>query len=366
LDGCELCVNATVRPAVVPFEPPAAKPRGLPVLSHAAADNQFLRSRLPAPAFEKLISLTAKNDLISASYNSVFSDLAGIRDRSRRAAARLGELERLPPLHPTFSGREQNLTFQYLPPGEGRDKAAAQLRDRVIGAAREEATRAAEQLQRLEAEAAALSGRMSAIPQKIVTWLKTAVPENVAIAIHDGKVQPPKGEPLDVVGKLRQKLQLLENERGEVAAAPYPKAVTHQVIRQFVQQLSARGQPDLRPVIAEARAPALPMTTIHLTGEMFRTTDTAALLAWFDPDQLYKVMLARLNELHDADARDGLDDSARRRRTAELGAQCLQIEREIEATIVAAEVRGIEIKRSDNANPIAVLSLHSELNQWRA
>jgi hypothetical protein len=84
------------------------------------------------------------------------------------------------------------------------------------------------------------------------------------------------------------------------------------------------------------------------------------LWTWAHKDQLLDAMLARLDELS-GDGRGALDPQERVARDGKLALECLEVERQIEAAVEAGETTGVEIKRADDASPIAVLGLHSEL-----
>jgi hypothetical protein len=330
------------------------------LLAHAVLDAGFLRARLPPPALEKLVSLTAKNDGLTGAYNAVFGDIQQIRNRARDTAARLAELLALPPLDRAFSGAEQTLYARSQLTADRHATISAQ-RDKIIGTSRDEANRAAEQLRRLEADAAALTAQVSAVPQRIVAWLRD-VPAHIAITMHDGKIKVPAGEPQSAVAALREKLQSLADEQHSVASAPFDRATVTAVCRRFVQSLAVRGAPDLRPTVTAAREPALPMLAqTLLSGEVIRSVDTAALLAWFGGDHLLEALLAQAEQLLTADDRAGLSADARLKRQAELQVEALEVGRQEESVIESAAQKGIEILRRPNADPRAVLSLAGSL-----
>jgi hypothetical protein len=152
-----------------------------------------------------------------------------------------------------------------------------------------------------------------------------------------------------------------------VASAPFDQATTRAAVRAFIEQLAGQGAPDFRPTITAGAAPALPVSTVHLmNGEVLRLPDALSFVIWAAKDQILDRLLGALDDAVSSDRRDGLDHVTRRRRDTELRLQALQVEREIEAVIEAGETRGISIPRSEKANPIAVLSLSSELlDYWR-
>jgi hypothetical protein len=302
--------------------------------------------------------MLAEQNALTAAYGEVFAQTGPIRGRLQIAQSRLDELERKPLAAPEFT-RNRDGGYSYVPPGERREQALKEARDKTIAGARQERDTMQQELDRLSREGDSLKSRMSPVPSRCVQWIRSIPPE-VQIELHTGKIHAPQGEPLVVVAALRQKLQDLADERNRPLR--YPAATTQAIVRRFVEGLASRGQPNFQPTIDEARDPALPASNhTLLTGEVIPGVDVAAFLAWAAKDRLLDVMLAALADATKGDDRPALDQKQRATREAELLGQSLELQRQEEQSIVEAEQIGIEIGRRPDVDCRAVLGLSSQL-----
>jgi hypothetical protein len=179
----------------------------------------------------------------------------------------------------------------------------------------------------------------------------------------------PSGDLAKAVATLRATLRDLEGERQQVETAPLPAAYAKQVMRKEIDRLAAIGTPDVLrctelglPVhFTQGRvldAAGSPAPTLH------QVTDAAALVCWLMRDIMIDRLSGEIDEI--ADDKNALLPEERVGREKELRLAALGVEREIEAATSAAENRGTEIRRSDTANPIAVLNLSDDLiEHWR-
>jgi hypothetical protein len=332
------------------------------LLAGNLAGHELIR-RLPKRSADKLIALQGEQDNLTASYTAAVDGAPKLRDRLHRAKSRLDEVSQLPPYSPEFLGHRDGASQRhFLPAGEDREKAVAAMRQKVVDQVQQEFDDARRAVDAVNEQCALLGAKRSAVPARCISFVQ-GVPENVPIDEFTGRVEVPAGDPRQAVAVLRDRLVALNEQRAAAAAAPYPKADQCAIVRATVEAMAARGRPDLSrclqrlsPVFVTDRvkdAQGVPTLQTYSDGLLFEM--------WLRKDEIIDRLIA---EIELGDASGALSDKERRQLDIEIASQLLRTEREIEATIMAAAASGTEIKRADAASVIAVLNLHSDLEQF--
>jgi hypothetical protein len=169
-----------------------------------------------------------------------------------------------------------------------------------------------------------------------------------------------KGETLRIaIENRRRRLRELAADREAVSRAPLPSTTAKQVVRKQLEELAARGRPDVFGLIERGQGklewpmvPEMPTTT-ELPRSM--RVDTAALIAWALGPALVQAIEREIDEI--ADDERALSADQRRAKLNEIAADLLAVEREEESLIEMAEAEGLPIHRRSDADPRAVLGL---------
>lgn len=146
------------------------------------------------------------------------------------------------------------------------------------------------------------------------------------------------------VERIRGEIAALKDELSALQRAPLPAAELKQRAKALVDELAARGRPVINTdrgqfdVQFRREGATVPGMTPH---------DTAALLAWLNPQALLKRLE---DEIGDA---KGIGTAERERRTIETRARIIDLERMEEALIEQAP----DIARRTDASPSAILGV---------
>lgn len=329
-----------------PLAPPAlaAARHGIVVPGGAAVREDRLP---PAAAAKRRRLLAAQQDLgeIARALASSRTDLVDQRNRARENLRAQTEArhDRSPILGPAANLGAGRIPTHRPPPGG-------------IATAEAELAAIEREIAEIDERSAANNLRRSAAPARIDAWLG-ALPAGAVLELHNASVKLPKGEFKTIIEAARADVVRLRADSDRVRTAPYPARVAHERVRAFVDGMAQRGEPDVLRVIELNLDPGFAMTSLQPhAAPPIPTPDALALLAWLHKDLLIASMLSLIDELA-GDDREALDDDQRRERQADIAAELLRAERLEEAAIEAAEASGSEIKRRDDASPIAVLGL---------
>ncbi len=229
----------------------------------------------------------------------------------------------------------------------------------------------------LTAEMTGLNDRLSA-----KNWRASEIERLVAAIVAYAKqqqapVRPWRGAAFKATGtesaieSVRARIMSLKRDLAAVEVAPIKAIEAKAAMKRQIEDLAARGRPDVSPAIdlgenitfAEARA----LTTEH--GERpipshIVSTDGLALTAWLHKDALIAALGREIDSL--ADDEIALTSEERAKKKKALKAQILALERQEEAEI-AAQLAGIDhvILRRSDADVRAVLNLADDAPEFR-
>jgi hypothetical protein len=325
---------------------PAATPRDLQPQQqiHRGPGSDPLRY-LPDAAADRLRQLQLRvNDL-----RNLIPSFAQLNDATNDKIAAAQEVSRL-------TGRSQNFGFN-LPPSDPRVVRAQAHLDEVtaeaarLGALTETRTRLFQ----------AASGTLSNVMQ----WLRGGRPANCTLQAVE--IEPPrlaKGE--DIVGAIenrRKRVAELKADLAKISAAPFPSSYTKRRLREQIEQLAARGRPDVTMVVKHDANVGFPM--IRLQSQVIgadqsalgfaQTPDMLALVCFLQKEQL----LAALSTLVDAESDDAaaLSVEARQISESETQASLLDCERQEAGLVWSAQSQGQQIEHRADISPLALLGL---------
>ena len=179
-----------------------------------------------------------------------------------------------------------------------------------------------------------------------------------------------KGEALiDTVTRCRSEIGKLHERIDAIRDAPRPLEECIARATAEIEALAQRGEPDMDGLLAEATSIGWPTRQLDLLARTRdgavvaangSTLDAMAVMAWLFKPQLTKAVTAVLRE-QGHDNADAMPMSERPKRTADLRASKLEIERLEEQAIEEIEATGAAFERRPDADPRAVLMLSCDL-----
>jgi hypothetical protein len=197
-------------------------------------------------------------------------------------------------------------------------------------------------------------------------WL-SALPATARVASWDGEAPKlKKGEnSIGALERVRHRIRELSAEAHAVRSAPITSEMAKARIAAQVEEVAARGLPDVYQVIEHGERLAWPKARAEVQtfpgpgGDhgkpLITVPDVLAILAWVAKDEL----LAKLFDEVDQRADDGaaLTDEERAARLDEIATDLLVAERAEESLVELAAAEGFTIDRRPDANPMAILGL---------
>ncbi|WP_338822727.1 hypothetical protein WDM22_02070 [Bradyrhizobium septentrionale] len=252
--------------------------------------------------------------------------------------------------HPQDSG-------QNLPPSHPSVVAA----EREVARTRDNARRLQERSEKLAAAWRAASLPLAACED----YLRHGVPSGVQLLDYDGPepvlLKGEKGS-VDAIENRGRRVRELKADLHRIQSAPFPSSYAKQRMREMVEQLAARGTPDVTNLIEHDRNIIWP--TLRVQSEVHgaqrslafhEATDVVGLFAAI----LKPAMISFLDTLVDAEKDDAaaLSHEARQQAEAEVMADLLAVERDECALIWAAQAQGLPVEFRADISPIAMLGL---------
>jgi hypothetical protein len=295
---------------------------------------------------------------------SILRDVADRRHAAVLALQRARDYRDRVAATPTGGGRGGTVISSWIAGHPRPDDRIVEHRFPDQAAAARQLADAEREFEAAHAEIAALDARVAAakVPptaDRLTRWLRDEAPPDAVFEEYRGtfqtKIRATPGE----IDKLRNRIAELRADLHEVKSSPYPLRVACATIRRQIEELAARGQPDVLRTIELNRPVAFRHTLIREPGIAFEVPDTLALFAWVHKDALLQKLETELAELADSDA-DALDDEQRVERERRILAEILDIERAEERAIELCESDGLHIERRGDADPLAVLGITME------
>ena len=194
--------------------------------------------------------------------------------------------------------------------------------------------------------------------------LRHGVPGNCQI--DPAEVEPPKlnkGETdIDAIERYRRRGRELKADLHRIRSAPFPSSYSKQRLREMVEQLAARGTPDVTNLIEHDRNIIWP--TLRVQSEVHgaqrslafhEAIDVVGLLALLVPSALIAVLDAQIDAEKDDPA--ALSHEAREKAEAEVQGDLLAVERDECALVWSAQQSLLPCEHRADINPVALLGL---------
>ncbi len=195
-------------------------------------------------------------------------------------------------------------------------------------------------------------------------WLRHGVPGGTHLeAIETEPPKVAKSENIaDAIERHRRRVRELKADLHRIASAPFPSSYSKQRLREMVEQLAARGTPDVTNLIEHDRNIIWP--TLRVQSEVHGAQRSLAFHEAIDVVGLFAAilkpaMISFLDTLVDADKDDAaaLSHEARQQAEAEAMADLLDIERQEAALIWSAQAQGLPIEFRSDISPLAILQV---------
>ena len=196
-------------------------------------------------------------------------------------------------------------------------------------------------------------------------WLKNGRPSGVVLeAVEVDVPKPAKGESLlDQIENHRRRARELKAAKHTIESAPFPSSFAKQRAREMVEQLVARGAPDVSLLVEMDRAIEWP--TMRVQSEVFNAQpgavgfaempDVVGLFAWLHRDALVAALDREIVEASDDKA--ALTHEQRQLRTDELQRDLLAVERTEAALVWRAVAEQLPVWFRADISPLAVLGI---------
>lgn len=343
---------------------PAISP-SMPITNYNLASGPVAPAFLPAAARDKLESLRAHRDDLTATARALSDQLTRARQRvydAEDAVRRIGQ------------HRADQWPYDA---NDARRLAVERQRDENVKEAAEAAVvEARETFAAIQGRLGARQARLDPI-RALVSRLDEYVdglPRGEAVLSHPGvSAQLGRGEnPADAVTKVRASIDGLREDIDTVKRAPLPRRVLKELARAEVARLAEGGEPNLTDFLRNGRSIGWPHDLVM--GKSAVATDKGGIMVGSStlslPSSLAMMalvagdaLIAYLDRQIDARVDDSvaLDAKARVAREREIVAKILAFERREEALIDLAAAQGIEIMRREDADPRAVLGLADDM-----
>jgi len=202
--------------------------------------------------------------------------------------------------------------------------------------------------------------------QNAESWLREGKPHGVVLEDFEGpepKLLRGESGLLDAIENRRRRVRELRADLHRIESAPYPSTYCKQQARAQIERLAQRGEVSVGLLVEHDREIIWP--TVRLQSTVYGAPgavafaegvpDTLALLAFL----LKPTLIAALDRLIDqeADDKSALDGPERERRTAEVEADLLDIERQEASLCWSAMEKNLPCEFRGDINPVALLGL---------
>lgn len=299
---------------------------------------------LPAAAAERLRKLRVRRDEAFA-VTVAHAELQSLTVERQQAEQRLRQLR----AHPQDHGHN-------LPVTDARVVAQQKLVDKLSGDLRRLNERS-----EARAQAWNVAGR---VLTNVEDWLKNARPAGASLQDHPTPdVKLLKNESItDAIARLQRRVRELLADQHRISSSPFPSSFAKQRMREIVEQLAARGAPDVSLLVEMDRAIEWP--TMRVQSEVYGAeralafhegVDVVGLVAFLFKEQVAK----KLSELIDSDADDAaaMTHEARALAEATVRSDLLDIERQEASLVWTAQAQGIVTEHRADCSPQAILSV---------
>ena len=195
-------------------------------------------------------------------------------------------------------------------------------------------------------------------------WLKDRPGGTALEAVEIEAPKLSKGEDvLAGIERLRRRGRELRADLHRIASAPFPSSWAKQAMRQQVEALAARGEPDVSVLVERGANIVWPTTQVQVTvfnaqpGAVGYASmpDTLAIETWRNKEALIKRLDAEIDS--EADDQAALTHEARQEREAEVMGDLLAVERDESWLVWAAMARSLPVEHRNDCAAQAILQV---------
>jgi hypothetical protein len=229
----------------------------------------------------------------------------------------------------------------------------------------EKATDAFTRLTELQATRSAQWTAAGGVLAAVEDWLKNARPAGAALHTFDGPEVPLlKGERslADAIENRRRRVRELKATKHTIESAPFLSSVCKAKMREQIEILAARGEPDVSLLVERGGSIIWPDQRVQ--SDVYAETrslafaqvpDALAIAVWAHKDAIIK----QLSGLIDAEADDksALSDTDRQLRLLEVESDLLATERDEASLTWRAQSEGLSATFRADINPLAILQV---------
>jgi hypothetical protein len=196
-------------------------------------------------------------------------------------------------------------------------------------------------------------------------WLKHGRPGGVVLQDFDGpEPQLLKGEKdlIAAIENRRRRVRELRATKHTIESAPYLSSVCKAKMRDEIEALAARGEPDVSLLVE--RGANIEWPDQRVQSEVYaaeralafaQVPDTLAIFAWLHRDAIIKQLTALIDS--ESDDRAALSDGDRELRLSEVESDILATERTEAALVLAAQSQQLPVEHRADINPVALLGV---------
>ena len=219
--------------------------------------------------------------------------------------------------------------------------------------------------ERIEARTQAWHATSGALAN-VEAWLKSGRPGGTTLQVVEvDEPKPHRGEKglLDQIEARRRRVRELRADLHRIASAPYPSSYAKARMRQAIEALAQRGQPDVSLLIEHDGDIVWPTKRVKVEvlnaqpGAIgfAEIPDMLAIDAWRNKEATIAKLDAEISTECDDPA--SLSHEARQKAEAETMGDLLDIERQESSLVWSAQAQGLPVEHRADISPLALLGL---------
>ncbi|RTL88142.1 MAG: hypothetical protein EKK29_06110 [Hyphomicrobiales bacterium] len=341
--------RAEAAPAPAPTSFTPAPPPGSPTSSGLGISFQtaYTWELLPEPARSKFLALRDEANDVHSPLDDLREQISEVRLDLQKAGARVAQITR-----------------EAVARLDGGDQPG-------LNAEREKVARLTAELQRLQARFDARSAAWRSkhvVVSSLEDYLRRAGgPFEMGPAV--AAPVPSKGEGLlDVIARVRQKVDRLREDKQAIVDAPVPASQAKAVAVAEIERFAAKGRPNVVGLVDgassinwatryELAAPILGPDgrVTAFAGRDREQIDVWSFLCWLHKDQIVARVSAEIDAV--ADDASALSPETRAKKLVQASEALIAAEREEESAVMAALAAGYVVDRRPDCDPRAVLNI---------
>jgi hypothetical protein len=238
--------------------------------------------------------------------------------------------------------------------------------DQRVIAAQRTLDKATDELQRLQERQQERSSGWQArasVVSAVEGWLRDGRPSGTTLDDHPTPdVKLNKGESVtDAISRLQRRTRELRADLHRIESAPQPSSWAKQAMREQVEALAARGEPDVSVLVERGANIVWPTTQVQVTifnaepgaigyAEM---PDMLAIAAYLHKDAMIAALACEITS--EADDKAAMTHEARQKAEAEVLGDLLDIERQEASLVWQAQAQTLPAEHRHDCSPVAIL-----------